>query len=383
MRAVSSDVADRLTRELAGWLEGPPTEAAAVVAGWGPDTWSAFRRVVTWHGLAAHLDLVLPGSAIAASVPLATFDWLAGQAALNATRIDRMHDELAAILAAAAAAGIEVMPLKGAILTTRPGVEAGRRPMADLDLLVRPGDRVAIGALLVGLGYAREPEDAPHPTHDVFLDPGGGRVVSRAGEHPDNPRRVEVHVEVKRHLWGWAIDDDLTEAMWRGARQGEVLGQAAMLPRPADLLAHLAIHATSDLLVGRGRLVQWLDLAAVAPEVGLGDVGGVSHPRIAYPSLRLAQRAQPRAMAADLVDLAALEKVVPARLARWAGTVPFDRRCGLTSGRPPDAPASIAARWERWRPERWRLDVAYGDVALPAALARYAGTVIGRVRGRG
>ena len=34
--------------------------------------------------------------------------------------------------------------------------------------------------------------------------------VDAAGEHPDNPRRVEIHVEVKRHLWGWASDDDLT-----------------------------------------------------------------------------------------------------------------------------------------------------------------------------
>ena len=95
-----------------------------------------------------------------------------------------MHDELAGILAAAAAAGIEVMPLKGAILTTMPGVDAGRRPMADLDLLVHPGDRHAMGALLGALGYAPRARDAPHPTHDVFVDPGGGRVVSRAASIP-------------------------------------------------------------------------------------------------------------------------------------------------------------------------------------------------------
>ena len=76
--------------------------------------------------------------------------------------------------------------------------------MADLDLLVHPADRAGMGALLVGLGYRHDPEANPHPTHDVFLDPGGGRIVSSTGEHPDNPRRVEVHVEVKRHLWGWA-----------------------------------------------------------------------------------------------------------------------------------------------------------------------------------
>ena len=156
------------------------------------------------HGLAPHLDAVVPDSSIAASVPLATLDWLAEQAGLNARRIDRMHDELAAILAAAAAAGIEVMPLKGAILTTRPGVEPGRRPMADLDLLVRPADRAGLGALLAGARLRTRARERPTSDARRLRRSGWrpGRVTD--GEHPDNPRRVEVHVEVKRHLWGWA-----------------------------------------------------------------------------------------------------------------------------------------------------------------------------------
>ena len=331
--------------------------------------------MVTFHGLAPHLARALPGSPVADAAQPATLDWLAGQADLNGRRIRRMHDELAAILAAAAVAGVEVMPLKGAILTTLPGADPGRRPMADLDLLVRPVDRLRMSVVLEGLGYRREPGDAPHPTHDVFLDPGGSRTP-HPGEHPDDPRRIEVHVEVKRHLWGWATDDDLTETLWSGARPGQVLGQPATLPEPRALLAHLAIHATSDLLVGRGRLVQWLDLGALA--FGSAALAGMPHPRLAYPSLRLAQRALPRTVAVAEVDLAPLERAVPARLVRWAGTVPFDSRCGLTTGRRPDAPASLGARWERWRPERWRLDVAYGDVPLPVGLTRHGRTLIDR-----
>jgi hypothetical protein len=52
--------------------------------------------------------------------------------------------------------------LKGAILTTLPGTDPARRPMADLDLLVHPGDREPLAAALTGLGYAREHDDAPH-----------------------------------------------------------------------------------------------------------------------------------------------------------------------------------------------------------------------------
>ena len=369
---------DAVIREVATWLEAPdPERVTTAVAGWPAARWTAFRRVVAIHGLAPHLVRV-SGGGLVGRLPADTVAWLTDQDALNEARIRRMHAELAAILAAAEAAGLEVMPLKGAVLTTDPAADPYRRPMADLDLLVHPPDRPAMGEVLRGLGYTPERERNRRPTHDVFVDAGGGRVVAPEGEHPDNPRRVEVHTEVKRHLWGWVDDDDLTAALWSGSRRGTVLGRPATLPRPDALASHVAIHASSDLLVGRGRLVQWLDLAWLA---GRGAIpADPPHPRVAYPAVRLAARALPLAMAG--LDLGRLEALLPPRLVRWAGTVPLDSRCGLTTGRPPDAPSGVGARWERWRPEPWRLAVAYGDVPLPVALARHAGTVAGRARRR-
>jgi hypothetical protein len=263
------------------------------------------------------------------------------------------------------------MPLKGALLTNRPG--SRRRSMADLDLLVHPADRLAMGRLIESLGYRPEPEAAPRPTHDVYVDPGGGRIVSYVGEHPDNPRRIEVHVEVLRHLWGWTDDDRLTPALWAGARTDSVVGEPACVPSPDTLVAHLAIHASSDLLVGRGRLVQWLDIATEAAAAGV-DPAGLPHPSLAYPALRLATRALPRTMAG--IDLAGLEANVPRRLSRWAAMVPLDRRAGLTDRSTPGRPDSLAARWRRWRPEPWRLAVAYGDRPLPVALGRHGLTIV-------
>jgi hypothetical protein len=376
-RPLRHDVTGRLVRLLAGWLEPPEPEAVRdAIRTWASTDWAALRRVVLMHGLSSHL--ADPGMAdhLAGALPSDVRSWLAAEDERIVLRLRRMHDELAAILRAADAAGIEVMPLKGALLTSRPG--SRRRSMADLDLLVHATDREPLGRVLVSLGYRLEPEPAPRPTHDVYVDPGGGRIVSYSGEHPDNPRRVEVHVEVLRHLWGWTDDDQLTPALWEGARTDSVVGEPARIPTPDALLAHLAIHASSDLLVGRGRLVQWLDLA---DNVGVaGDPADLPHPSLAYPALRLATRAMPRSMAA--VDLGGIEAGVPPRLARWATTVSFDRRAGLTDRSTPGRPDSMAARWRRWRPEPWRLAVAYGDRPLPVALARHGLTIARLLAGR-
>lgn len=359
---------------LVGWLEMPdPAAVERLVGGWPVATWGAWRLVVTTQGLAPHLFRSLPGSRLGDVLPNHARQWLADQDELNTQRIRLMHADLAAILTAAAEAEIPVMPLKGALLTTMPDTDPYRRPMADLDLLVHPADRHRLRAIVERLGYRHEPESNPRPTHDVFVDPRGGRVVSTTGEHPDNPRRVEVHLEVKRHLWAWATDDDLTGALWAGAAPGEVLGCPAMLPRPADLLAHLAIHASSDLLVGRGRLIQWLDLGLVAPRLTPDLLRDLPHPRLAYPALRLAARALPRAMAS--VDLAELSARLPRRLVDWAESVPLDGRSGLQVGSGVVRPQSFGARWRRWFPSRWRLWVAYGDLPLPVALIRHGLTV--------
>jgi hypothetical protein len=363
-----------LTRDLASWLEAPdPERVAEAVACWsaaGPGAGHVFRRAVVMHGLAPHLA---HGPAAAAVVPALLIewrDWLADEDARNRRRIERLHTELEAILRAAADASIEVLPLKGAVLTTMPGSDPFRRPMADLDLLVRPPDRAVLGGVLERLGYRAEAQGNPRPTHDVFIDPGGGRIVFPDGEHPDNPRRVEVHVEVKRHLWGWVDDDDLTPYLWADTRSGTILGQPVVLPSPDAMLAHVAIHAASDLLAGRGRLVQWLDLAAVAP---LAPIERLPHPRLAWLSLALARRVLPTALGP--VDPTVLEWAVPPRLRRWAARVALDARCGLTAGRSPAGASDWSARWQRWRPDAWRLAAAHGEQPLPLALARHVARV--------
>ena len=363
---------DRLLAEVGSWLEAPAADAGADVGQRDRAARAALRRVIVAHGLGPLLASAPALAGLPANLPDEERGWLAAQLDGNLRRLERLHEELAAILAVMAGSGIQVMPLKGALLTTRRRDTAVPRPMADLDLLVRPADRDAATAALVGLGYLRRTDPHRRPTHDVFEGAEGGIVASYDGEHPDNPRRVELHTEVRRHLWGWVDDDDLTAFLWSSAAEGRVLGQPALLPSDAALLAHVAIHATCDLLTGRGRLVQWLDLADIVTGLeGPSAVEDLPHPRLTYPSLRLAARRLPIAM--KEIDLAAVERLVPNGLARWAARVPLDRACGLQSGRHlPGEASTLGARWVRWAPQRWRLLVAYGQQPPGVALGRYA-----------
>lgn len=367
-----------MVRTLATWLDSPsPEHVALSTARWTEQDWAIAMRLITIHGLAAHLAGSTVNLGLDELAPDTFMRWIRAQGAMNTRRIDVLHDELAAILAAASAAGVMVMPLKGAVLTTMPDADRFRRPMSDLDLLVRPPDRLRMRVILDALGYRHLPENNPRPTHDVYLRPGNTAVIS-IDEHPDNPRRVEVHTEVLRHLWGWVDTDDLTSALWAGATEGVVLGQPAQIPRIGDLRAHIAIHASSDLLVGRGRLIQWLDLEALAPLVG--SIEPSTHDRLVYPSLRLATRALPGTMSST--DFLRLQARIPASLARWAATVPLDDRCGLLVDSVSIRPSAIKERWRRWGPARWRLAVAYGEVSLPVALVRHAARIAGIWRGR-
>ncbi len=317
------------------------------------------------QGLAPYLQAELADSRLYDALPDSLRGWLDSQASMNAARARRMHDELQAILQAADRAGLQVMPLKGALLSLCYYPSPGLRPMADLDLLVRPHAGPALSQVLERLGYRPLPPDNPQAAdrHLRFIRPEAARVVSFDGEHPDNPRPVEIHTRLRRALWGDVVIRDLSEALWEGGRQAELLGARAWVPDPGSFLVHLATHALEHLMVQTGRVLQWLDLAQVFPSAGVPS-NPISSDWI-YPPLAIAARAFPdRFRGADLSPLA--EGVHP-KLRSWAESVPLDGRCGLNVDPAPPKSRGWRVHWERWRPSPWRLALGYGR--LPTAFA--------------
>jgi len=256
---------------------------------WPPEVWESFQFVCRVHGTAPLLHENLSGvNWLEPDVK----NWLAGQYQFNALRIAKMHSELQEILVLFAQHQIPLMPLKGSILSANFYDSLARRPMADLDLLIRPADFESATRLLAQLGYER---DVTHWKHTEFVKPNNRRVVSKTCEHPDNPRTLEIHRYCRETFGGPTVD--LTELMWANASEGELLGQPAILPGPEALWLHLLVHATYHLWQGKGRLIHLVDLALLTPHLRSSQsLLNAIDARYSYPALALLVRYFPAAI---------------------------------------------------------------------------------------
>ena len=375
---MSARSVNNILPEIVTWLEQPdPDRTLETLRRWDDAAWHTARRVVFMQGIAPYLHDKLSPSKIYAALPASFRDYLAQEYAMNAKRLERLHAELEAILRAANQAQIEVMPLKGSLLTTHYYSKPAVRPMSDLDLLIHPQDQNSMADILNRLGYACRSPLTGFAHHATYLLPGS-RVVSWNSEHPDNPRPVEIHVNARRVLWANILTPDLTAELWEGAKPLDILGQRVLSPREGPMFAYLALHSLAHFLYNTGRLLHLLDLAYFAPRVP--DIASLPYPNLVYPPVSLAARAMPSAF--QNVDLSAIAAKTHPRIRRWSEQVSLDGRCGLYVD-PTNRPHSAwQQRWERWRPTWLRMLLAYGDAPLAIAYFRYFSAVIGHLKGR-
>jgi hypothetical protein len=199
-------------------------------------------------------------------------------------------------------------------------------------------------------------------------------------------------VRVAEQFWG--IRYDLTAEAWADSVSGELLGVATRLLRPATLLHHLAVHASSDTIARRLRLLQLHDIALVAPAVDRAGweriVAGAQargEERLVYPALALARRYYP-SVPDDV--LLALRAGVPAALLRHldaneldrysycntAPTTPAEKLCWFRPGR-----EQAGALRHMLLPDPGEMGHWYPHLSrptlLPLAYLRYGATLIG------
>lgn len=279
-----------ITNTLARWLPADESLATAgapansLLASWDEAEWEAAIWVVYWQNSLPWLAQRLRATGIA--IPGALEQQLWDIEADSRERTRRMLDNTVELLEALAARGIEALLLKGAVLAASYYPDPLLRPLADLDLLVRPRDLQASIEATRQLGYhfySRSAEDI------VFLRGDRKRNIWAA----DNVHPVELHYKLTEEYAG--VGYDMAEAMWgRSGRKPFWQEQDALVPLPSALLHHVCAHATSDWLIQRGRLMHLDDIRKIAAHMEEADWSAFqtavmpSHARFVYPALAFA-----------------------------------------------------------------------------------------------
>jgi len=216
----------------------------------GAVDWPGLVELAAHEGTAPLLHVHLERLALLDRLPAPTrrrlIEIARGVWAANAVLANHWGEATAALRRA----GVETVTLKGMVLAHVVYAEPGLRPMADIDLLVRPDDRAAALATLRDLGYR-----APGAAADRL---GASRSFA---ELVRDGTRIDLHWHAARYLRFAGVVEVDHEELWRRARPLLTPDGSSLMPAPDDLLLHLVLHLTlgSDF----ARVLWYADIDAV------------------------------------------------------------------------------------------------------------------------
>jgi len=242
----------RITESLAAGLDDPDAGPPA----WSELEWRLAPAVAAMHGISALLAGVPRWQG-----PPHWASFLADQRQHTLLRQQRIEELLATIDERSRSAGIAMVALKGAALLMGGVYAAGERPMADLDLLVRPADGETAVAVLLALSY----RDAGTTWKHQSFDPPNAERRALLGEHADNPIKVDLHHRISERLP--LTLTDLTDIVFPPHAQPGLNGH----PRAAALMAHVLAHAAGAMTFRGLRLIQLCDISRLARHMSAAD----------------------------------------------------------------------------------------------------------------
>lgn len=267
-------VTEVLARELAS-----PTSAAP---DWSKYEWTIARAVAAMHGISPLLSRILPWRG-----PSAWTEFLSGQRTHTQARHERIQQLLLGIDQRSREADVAVTALKGAALHHLGLYQAGDRPMADVDLLVRPADVQRTSAVLRSLGFRQ----AAKTWKERIFTPVGDSAAAEFGEHAANSLKIELHERICERLPLYLTD--VSEYIFP-LRPTAGLN---VYPSNASLMRHLLLHAAGSMAFQGLRILQLHDIALLAGRMSDADWQEIieSSPSRdrgwwAYPPLQLTSR---------------------------------------------------------------------------------------------
>jgi Uncharacterised nucleotidyltransferase len=267
----------KITETLAAELACPTQRAPD----WSDFEWKIARAVAAMHGVSPLLSKTLRWQG-----PAGWMTFLEEQRIHTATRHRHIAELLQHIDERGRATGIAAVALKGAALHAIGLYAAGERPMADIDLLVKPADAERMARLLESLGFY---EACANWRERVFT-PIVARAVGALGEHSNNNVKIELHEKICERL-PWHITD-VTDCVFPTQARPGVNGY----PSTASLMIHLLLHAAGAMAFQGLRLLHLHDLAQLSSRMTEADWDQVLAQRRrgglwwAFPPLKLASR---------------------------------------------------------------------------------------------
>jgi hypothetical protein len=274
LEATLRKITEGLARELACPADHSPD--------WSDFEWIVARAVAAMHGVSPLLAGVLRWRG-----PAGWSAFLLEQRAHTAKRHARIDALLRRVDAAIREAGVAAIALKGAALHAIGLYAAGDRPMADIDLLVRPADAKRTARMLEVLGFY---ESSATWKERVFI-PIEGHTPPGFGEHSTNDLKIELHERICERL-PWHITD-VSEIVFPLTPHPGLNSY----PSNASLMTHLLLHAAGSMAFQSLRLLHLHDLAQLSSRMTKEDWNTVvkwSRDRgglwWAYPPLQLTSR---------------------------------------------------------------------------------------------
>ena len=241
-----------ITESLAAELGDP----AAAPPAWSELEWRLAPAVAAIHGISPLLAAVLRWQG-----PPAWASFLVEQRRHTLLRQQRIEELLATIDERSRSAGIAIIALKGAALRLAGVYAADERPMADLDLLVRPADAESAVAVLLALSY----RDAGTTWKHQGFDPPDAGLRGLLGEHADNPIKIDLHHRISERLP--LAPTDLTDIVFPPHVQPGLNAYGCV----AALMAHVLAHAAGTMTHRGLRLIQLCDIARLARHMSEAD----------------------------------------------------------------------------------------------------------------
>jgi hypothetical protein len=292
------------TERFAAELVTPYASAPA----WTDFEWQMARAAAVLHGITPLLASTLQWSGPA--------NWQAfvlEQRRQTRLRYGHIAPVLQDVDAEATARGLPVVALKGAALHALGIYAPGERPMADIDLLVRPADMQRAVDMLAAVGYVPAAVTWKHQVFEPVRYTATAALP--VGEHEDYPVKVELHTRIAERLP--LNETDITELVFPLHSEAGLDGYRSS----NGLLLHLLLHAAGNMSTRVLRLMHLHDIARLAARTSAEDwerlLGALPEPQAlwwALGPLELLNRYQPGLVPPEV--LAALRAACPWALRR-------------------------------------------------------------------